>query len=146
MAIIGVTIIVVVVVVIIMIEIVLRGVDSCIGGRIGFLSGGVGSIFILLLLLCNSLNGALNLRNDALLSHSDRSALPQSTGLTFSSHVHINLTVASIFTLVDDVPGYGAPEESLATLAGELTVVESRSSIATDKTQFILLRRIRHDC
>ena len=45
-------------------------------------------------------------------SHADIHALSQSTALTFSSHIHVDITVTTIFTVVDCLSCYASPKKA----------------------------------
>ena len=64
--------------------------------------------------------------------------------MAFPTHVHVNLTIVSIFARILLVFCYGSPEESLAALAGERIIMVSTGSIATDQTQLLLLPYVGH--
>ncbi len=71
--------------------------------------------------------------------HTNAKALFQSTFLTFSSHIHINITMVSIFTLVNGVFCNTSSEEPFAAFAGERVIMVSGGAISAHQAQLLLL-------
>lgn len=97
----------------------------------------------LLCFLFLALDSTLVFRHDTLGPHTHCQTLLQSAFLTFAPHVHIDLAIVPVFTLVYRVLGDAAPEEALTALAGQCVVVITGGTVTTDQAQFLLLPRGR---
>jgi hypothetical protein len=126
------------------------------GGRDGMgrdgmglgVGGGAGSdararLAYLLSLLLLALDGALELRDDALGPHADVEALLEPALLALAPHVHVDLAVVAVLALVHRVLGDAAPEEALAALASEGVVVVAGGPVPAYEAELLLLSRSR---
>lgn len=97
----------------------------------------------LLRFLLLALDSTLVLRHDALGPHAHCQTLLQPTFLALAPHVHVNLAIVPVFTLVHRVLRDAAPEEALATLAGQRVVVVPGGTVTANQAQLLLLPRGR---
>lgn len=66
--------------------------------------------------------------------HADGETFFQSTLLTFSPHVHVDLAVVAVLALVHCVFGNAPPEESFASFAREGVVMVTGRPVAAHQT------------
>ena len=69
-------------------------------------------VFILLSSFWFSFNRALVFGDNTFWPHPDTQTLFETTLLTFSPHVHVNLTIIAIFALINSILGNATPEEA----------------------------------
>lgn len=86
-----------------------------------------------------ALHSTLVLWHNAFGPHAHRQALLQPALLTLAPHVHVDLAIVPIFTLVHRVLRDASPEKSLAALAGQGVVVVAGRPIAADEAELLLL-------